>query len=169
MAGAGILSVTACSQQLSPNGICVRALLHEPEKLFRLEGLMQRGVSSDFRVVGSDETDTLLRILLPKGFREYQTFSTVWVLPYWFKVLCIRQYQVIGTIRVESEGLFVVARRIHRMACLHEETRPDFPYRLFVVNPKDSHKSDSSCPLVNWRNIPIALIFRPGSKAPDVK
>ena len=107
---------------------------------------MQRGVSSDLVAMSTDETDTLLGIFLPKGFREYQAFTTVWVLPYWFKVLCIRQYQVIGSIFVENEGLLVVARRIHRMARSREKTRPDFPYYLFVVNPEDSHKSDSSRP-----------------------
>ena len=65
------MTVMACSRQLSPNRICVRTILHEPEKLFRVEGLMQRGVSSHLVVVRSNETDTLLGILLPKGFREY--------------------------------------------------------------------------------------------------
>ena len=83
---------------------------------------------------------------------EYETFATVWVLPHWFKVLCIRQYQVIiGAVFVESEALFVVARRIYRMACSHEESRPDFTYRLLVAieSRVENRRSDGSLPVVS--------------------
>ena len=102
--------------------------LHEPEKLLRLEALMQRGVSSDSAGVGSSdaagvssvETNTLTGIPFSNNAGQFQTFASVWTVR--FKMLYIGENNVVRPVVVEGKGFFIVARRIYCMPSLHQPT-----------------------------------------------
>jgi hypothetical protein len=116
------MSVTACSQQLSPNRICLRKLLHEREKVVTLEGLVQRGVSGDFAAPSRDEANTLTGILFSNNSGQFYAFSPMW--PHILQMFRIGQDEVVGAAFVVRKGFFVATRGIDCMTCLREQSRP---------------------------------------------
>jgi len=118
----------ACSQQLSPNRICLRKLLHEREKVVTLEGLMQRGVSGDFAAPSRDEANTLIGILFSNNSGQFYAFAPMW--PHILQMFRIGQDDVVGAAFVVRKGFFVATR--YRLYDLLARAKPprlaEFPH-----------------------------------------